>query len=625
MSAFLMAGHLGIRWQTSNVVRTIYLSVSDSLFCLLSRFLRPPCQYDGGRKLWNDVYVGGKLLLFTLGHGEHPTRHAQRYNPAVSPLSWHLVPPWEYMLREIILKSVTPSQLDASIPHRRPFDASYYGGPVAAYSNDDENVILSRGNVYRLPNGHWMLCQDGCVDCEPCAVQRNPSFTWILRRIKRPPDSKPTRHDLQLTIIPQASDRFHAGSFWPNNYVYVTPRGERTPTPTIRAQRDNGPGTPPSGLENSFSEHHRRSKDLWRLTERDLNADRDGMLREDSRAAVQENVSTEKTEKEESIERKRSLENMRPRQRPSEKAAEEANQLAPRLILGTDQKGQKHLVHVVPADYPTTTTFPAISPLPEHPTSHFVEDQATHSNNTTSNRERQTYQWILHRIFNSLNTHRRSIEDFLESPTDNADGYRLSSSMDNMEVAGFAWNNRDINHKNANSDSLHLNDALPPSIHAGNEDTNQANCESRGQSQKDFNLDLGRQRRRIPIRPYFVNSENISRVSSPSPTLDNYSIKAIQKAGSGFVASPTKQIDLNDALVEKANNSSMESSSITIKRENGQLFDLERQRSGDVNREFEASRYAFRVIVTTGSPVIRSEHETLNRTTVLQMTTSKTF
>lgn len=558
------------------------------------------------------------------------------------------------MLREIILKSVTPS-LDANVPHKRPLDASYYGGPVAT-SNDDEDVILSRGNVYRLLNGHWMLCQDGCIDCEPCKVQRNPLFTWILQKIKQRPNSKPAQHDLQLTIMPQANDHFHAGNLWPNYYVYVTPQGERATTPTIRTQHDNDPENPLPGLEDSFSEHHHRSKDLWRLTERDSNADRDGILQEDNRATVRENVSTEKTEKEESIERKHGLRNMRPRHqpqpRPEEKAAEEVNQLAPKLILGTDQKGQKHLVHVVPADYPTTTMFPAISLLPGHLTSsQFMAGQATRSNNTFPERETQTYQRIFRRVFDSLNTHRQSIDSFLKSPADNVDD--RSSSMDNIEAARFSSNNRDVNHKNANFDPLHFNDALLSSFHAGNEDRTEKYQQYKNKhdehikqdnyyatyqdvnqheakmspGQKDFNLD--RQRRLVRIKPYFVNGKNILKINSSVslPSLDHYSVNAIQKSDSsnGFVRNPAKQINLNDTFVEKANNNSIESNSITTKRENGQLFGSERLRSGDVNREFEASHHTFRVIVTTESPVIRSEHETLNRTTVLQITTSKTF
>lgn len=501
-----------------------------------------------------------------------------------------------------------------------------------------------------------MLCQDGCIDCEPCAVQRKPSFTWILRRIKQPSNSDATRHDLQLTIMPQANDRFHASNLWPNYYVYVTSQGERAPASTIRTQHDNDPENPPPDLENSFPEHHHRSKDLWRLRERDSSVGRDGTSQEDNRATVQEYISTEKIGKEESPERKHRLRNMNPRPQPEpvEKPAEEAKQLAPKLILGTDQKGQKHLVHVVPADYPRTTALPAISLLPDHSISpQFVEDQTTHSNNTIPKRERQTYQRIFRRVFDSLNTHRRSIENFLESSVDNVDEHRLLPSIDNMEAAGFSWNNRDINHKSTNFDASHPNDALLSPFYAGNEDGTRKyqqyrnkydyeymkdndyyttyrdmnRAKTRGQ-QTSFNLDLDKQRRRVRIKPYFVN-KSISRINSSASlrSLNNYSMDAIQKSdfNNGFVINSAKQIDLNDTFVEKANNNSMESSSVAIKRENEQLFGTERQGSGDVNREFEASRNAFRVIVTTESPVIRSEHETLNRTTVLQITTSKTF
>jgi len=367
-------------------------------------------------------------------------------------------------------------------------------------------------------------------------------------------------------------------------------------------------------------------------------------------------VSIKNTEKEESSERKHGLGNMGSQHRPQpesvEKPEEEANQLAPKLILGTDQKGQKHLVHMVPADYPTTTELPAISLFStDHPISpQFVESQVTHLDKTIPKRERQTYQQIFRRIFDSLNTHRRSIEHFLESPADHVDEHRLFPSMDNMEVAGFSWNNRDVNHKS----NFHLNDAPLSPFYVGNEerikkyqqyrnrydnklvkenkdyymtyrDMNQAKV-SPNRSQIDFNLD--RQRRRIRIKPHSVNSKDISKINSSVSlqSLDNYSINAIQKFGfnNGFVINSVKQIDLNDTFVKKANNNSMESNSIT-KRENEQLFGSERQGSGDVNREFEASHHTFKVIVTTESPIIRGERETLNHTTVLQITTSKTF
>ncbi|XP_018352999.1 PREDICTED: uncharacterized protein LOC108754865 [Trachymyrmex septentrionalis] len=589
-------------------------------------------------------YAVMTFLLFTLGRG---VPFGQRYNPVIPPLSWHLMPPWKYMLSDIILKSVSPSSLDTNAPYKRTLDASYYGGPVVAHSDDDKNVILSRGNVYHLPNGHWILCQDECVDCEPCAVQRNPVFTWILRRIKQQPNSMPTRYDLQLTIMPQTSNYFHTNNLWPIYYVYVTPQEESMSISTIRTQHDSDPKDLPCGLENNFSEHHHRSKNSWGLTERDSSDDQDRVPQEDNHATVQESVNIEKIEKEESSEWKHELENMRPqhrpRPRPVEKLAEEVNQLAPRLILGTDQKGQKHLVHLVPANYPTTTALSEISLSSDQLISpQFVEDQKTYSNNTISKDERQTYQEIFRRVFDSLNTHRQSIENFLESSTDNVDEHRLSApSIDNMEAAGFSWNNRDVNHKSAN---FNLNEALLLPFHAGNEnktgkyqryrnrydnkhikqnndyymtapDMNQAKI-SRSQSQTGFNFDIDRQRRRVRIKPYFVNSKDISRINSSLSlqSLNNYLVNATQESGfnNGFAVDSAKQIDLNDTFVEKANDNSIKSSLIT-KQENGQLFGLERPGSGDVNREFKVSHDAFKVI-TVKSPVIRSK--TLNRTTI---------
>jgi hypothetical protein len=129
-------------------------------------------------------------------------------------------------------------------------------------------------------------------------------------------------------------------------------------------------------------------------------------------------------------------------------------------------------------------------------------------------------------------------------------------------------------------------------------------------------------------KPYFVNGKNISRLDSSIPLKNsgNSSLDVISiDSNNGFIIHSGKQINLNDTFVDKASNNSTKSNSITIKRENGQLFKSEQLESGDANREFEASRHSFRIIVTTESPVIRREHETLNRTKALQITTSKSF
>nr|XP_012218715.1 PREDICTED: uncharacterized protein LOC105670016 isoform X2 [Linepithema humile] len=496
-------------------------------------------------------YAVVTILLFALSRGDlfRRTRQQQRYNPGISAFPWHLAPSWEYILHEIILKSVTPPPQDANVPYKRPLDASFYGGPVNVNFSDDVNVV-SRGNVYRLLNGHWMLCQDGCVDCEPCAAQRNPLFKWVLQRVKQLSVSDSPRHDLQLTIMPQADDRFPASNLWPNSYVYVTSQSERAPVSIIRTQYNNNHDNVLSNLENSFSEQHYRSKDLWRLTPRDSVASQDKIPRTDDRVTIQENASTEQPKKEESPEQRDRFRNTTiHRSRPKfVKEQDQSINLTSKLILGTDQQGQKHLIHVVPVDHPPTIALPVNhSQFANDQAAQLNDtlDQATQSNDTIPKREKQAYQWILRRIFDSLNTHRQSIENFLESsPADNAQ--RIPSSTDNMEAVASSWRNRNARHMNArNVEPLRFNNATLPSLYVGNEDgmgrhryrnkygyenmkqnvnnyyttyrdTNQ-DIMLRGQSLIDSNWNRIGDRRKIHTKPYFVNGKNISRIDSLIP------------------------------------------------------------------------------------------------------------
>lgn len=614
--------------------------LSRKLFILYFIFARRSFRYI--RNLF-------QLLLIVLSHGNDHSGQQQRYDPTIP---WHIAPPWAYILREIILKSVTPSNNNA--PHARPLDVSFYGGTTAARSNADMNVVLSRGNVYRLLNGHWMLCQDGCVDCEPCAAQRNPLFKWILRRVMRsPPVSDPPRHDLQLTIMPQADNHLHAGNLWPNSYIYVTSQGKRAPPDVpingTQHNEDNEQVDSLSNLESSFSAQHHRSKDHGRLTERDSRGDEIPHEEVGSRAAVvSENASsTEKIEREDSFEQKHRFKNTRrQRPRPAEKSAEEASRLTPTLILGTDQRGQRYLVHVVPADQLSAYSSSPIS-------SRFITGQATTTTTTTTPTDntipkRQTYQRIFRRVFDSLNTHRRSIENFLESSASNVDG--MPFPTDNIEAAGFTWNNRDAG---ANLRPLRLNGSSLPFFHVESEDKSDGYQQyrrrhdyedtkrnDRHSGYRDGNraktlrgrspaiFDWGRERRKVRVKPYFIDDTNISRINTSSilpRKLVNSSANSVPRFGFGnvFVINSAGQIDFNDTFVDRTNNNSVELNAITKIQENERSFDSDRLKSGDANREYEASHHPFRVIVTTELPVIRREHETLNRTTTLQITTLK--
>jgi len=161
--------------------------------------------------------------------------------------------------------------------------------------------------------------------------------------------------------------------------------------------------------------------------------------------------------------------------------------------------------------------------------------------------------------------------------------------MDSMEVAGFVWNNRDINHTNANFEPLRHNDTLLSPFYVENEnemekyqqyknshsyqrtnpDVNNyyvrypnMNQTKISHDQVPINFDFDKERRRARVRPYFINNKNISKTNS-SLLLQSSSADAIPKIGfnNSFIINSMKQIDPNATFVDKANT---ESSSITI-------------------------------------------------------------
>lgn len=510
-----------------------------------------------------------------------------------------------------------------------------------------------------------MLCQDGCVDCEPCVAQRNPSFKWVLQRVKRLPTSDPPRHDLQLTIMPQADGHFHASNLWPNSYVYVTSPEEREASFVVKTHQDDDPNSSAS-LENSFSRQHHRSMSPWRLTERDSVAAQHEIPRQDDR--VQVNASTVR---EESPGQVAGLGNTRRAHGPKPATNspadvalnEETNQSAPELILGIDQQGRKHLIHVVPMD-PISAHQPPSPSVPNRP-SRYAAGQTAHSNKTIPGRDGQTYRRIFRRVFDSLNTHRRSIENFFGSPVNNVNGRGISPSGDNTEVGGFFRNNRDVGRTSVDPEAR-FDGTSSSSSHAvdddrvkmyqgygkrrGYEDTKQVSdhyysryrdenvakmlhSERSRHSRRMTNLDRGRDRRRIRIEPHDGTRQNTParNLSISPPSSDDFAAVAIPKPGpgNGLVTNSAKQIDLNDTSAGRTsahsgNDDSIQSSSITTNRKSRQLFTSGSLASGNANRDFEVLRHPFRIIVTTESPVIRRERGTLNRTDTLRIATSTT-
>ncbi|KAK1119929.1 hypothetical protein K0M31_013002 [Melipona bicolor] len=383
---------------------------------------------------WNLVSVVMLLLISTATQTrsiQNSKRFVSTSNPSIGKPSY-----WEYILRESVFKTISPSPRGNHHLYRRLLEAPFYDGPFPIVSNSTGNsVVLSRGHVYHLPNGHWLFCQQGCTECGACVDHTHPTVKWMLRRIKRNSSHGATRHDLELTIVPQIDGSYHMRSLWPQSYVYVTSEGERDTYLNDRHSyrndvtayvtvEDDPPGQAKSG-------------NFWSYTDRNSLPERrvlgnssvdDAVLERRDGSEVKENLEsttvpipksqddTQGRDGEEGSE----LKNVK-RQRPevrltnekqnlngsskdvrSRESGSRTRQLVPKLILGTDQTGQKHLVHVVPADGSTNASL--------------MNSLVSNVLNSTG-RNRTAYQRILRRIFDSLSNNRRSIENFLEPLT----------------------------------------------------------------------------------------------------------------------------------------------------------------------------------------------------------------
>ncbi|XP_053974180.1 uncharacterized protein LOC128874009 [Hylaeus volcanicus] len=378
---------------------------------------------------WNLVSMV-MLSLVSTGTAYSSTNHTRqqkRHVPAASVHQSANVPPyWEYILREFVFKTISPPPPGNNDLYKRLLDAPLYGGPFPIVSSDAASVVLSRGDVYYLPNGHWLLCQEGCNDCEPCIEHTHPTVKWILRRIKRLPSHGPARHDLQLTIVPQIDGSYHMSNLWPRSYVYVSTQADE-----IAYYKDkhgySAAGNVYTNPENSFSVKQRKSNNSWRFLERDSGEQRvpeeqsnattaRQLFEGDSGRSVGATVPFVKDTTEKTTEK--STKEQQPRVKPADKliandtvttaapidnTRNRLRQLIPKLILGTDQLGQKHLVHVVPADGSNNVN--STSLVSSNPSNYAGMGQY---------HNRTAYQRMMRRVFDSLSSNKRSIESFLE-------------------------------------------------------------------------------------------------------------------------------------------------------------------------------------------------------------------
>lgn len=356
-----------------------------------------------------------------------------------------------------MFKTISPPPSGNHQLYRRLLEAPFYGGPFPIVSNDAANVVLSRGDVYQLPSGLWLFCQQGCVECGVCIDHTHPTVKWVLRRIKRTSSHGAARHDLQLTILPQVDGSYHTRSLWPQTYVYVTSEGEQDIYMNDKHSYHSD-GAAYVAVENDFS-GQRKPGNFWSYVDKNSlpqkrivgNSTDDIVSKKRNESDVEETLEStsampKKDDAEINGEKRNELRNVK-RQRPELKVTREKENLngsskdvgskenlsesskdvalkenvsgsskdvrsrengskvkqsIPKLILGTDQMGQKHLVHVVPADGSTNTS---------------LMNSAVSNILNAAGRNRTAYQRILRRIFDSLNNNRRSIESFLEPLT----------------------------------------------------------------------------------------------------------------------------------------------------------------------------------------------------------------
>lgn len=340
-----------------------------------------------------------QLLLLPATGTESLTKMGRNFDESLNSGAFGYqaeTPYWEFILREFLFKTISPPPPANYDLYKRLLDAPFYRGPFPTSTVNDDDLaaargLLSRGYVYHLADGGWIICQEGCTDCDVCKDHETvttPTVKWTLRRIKRPVPFARPRYDLQLTVSPQADGTFHTKNLYTVPYVYVTsntgvlksftdiltnrekeqyPLATKVSFPEIsenifstigteattegetKLKVGNDGSTDRSNLTTSTSvpttetkqifSSRKRGRDVFQKGENHQDRiDRDGHVKR----VVEPSKPTEKSIP---------LILFYPSTAPAAATTDAGCRIPknPRLILGTDQFGEKQLVHVVPA------------------------------------------------------------------------------------------------------------------------------------------------------------------------------------------------------------------------------------------------------------------------------------
>lgn len=295
---------------------------------------------------------------------------AQRNNRTVdSPKSLKDSPYWEYILREFVFKTISSPPQSDNVLYKKLLDAPFYGGPLPTLSTED-NALLSRGDVYHLPDGRWILCQESCVDCEPCSLEKVSLVKWTLKRIKRFISSDSYRYDLQLTVIPQFATSI--ANIKPGNYIYIPQKIDNIVTTTSASHVDR---TRSGRSSRRLQRDQTRQLPLIENNLQSLNPLADNPS--DSRSTINspENNITD-------------------------------NAPIHRLIMGIDQSGKKHIIHVLSFNSYKNSTYH------NEKTNNSIVNLATRLSKSYRGK---FYQRYVKTVLDSISSHRPIIESFLSS------------------------------------------------------------------------------------------------------------------------------------------------------------------------------------------------------------------
>lgn len=308
-------------------------------------------------------------------------------------------PFWQYVLREFIFKTLSAPMPDDAL-YKKIRDAPFYGGPLPPVANDD-NTLLSRGSVFRIPNEQWIFCQDDCDECESCADQQNPAVKWALKRVKRWSNDGPLKWDLQLTVLPQLDTIFES-SMKSNNQSSLSEDGPSSDVAETLSATD-------PDMDEPQAKNNRLGDDVQRTEDMDV-------------AGKQRELDQEQWTKYRSRNVPRYKENrlVRPIRRPGalafyypqERVRDEADI---RLIMGIDQHGEKHLVHVVPMYSPLENEGQLSDPQSYRELFRKVHSPRVMRKTRTNGNKNAAYTKLIDRILDSLTNHRNFIEAFLFS------------------------------------------------------------------------------------------------------------------------------------------------------------------------------------------------------------------